>query len=98
MFLRPTTLAFSAALCAGVMATSAHAEDSFTLSELTCFDVISQSAEDSLFLIALLIGNAIDDPKSTEMTGIMLEATIENFDATCGENPDMMAIDALKLG
>ena len=81
-----------------IAATDARAEDSFKLSDLTCFDVISQSAEDSLFLIAMLIGHAITDAEETAMTGDMLETTIENFVTTCGENPEMMPIEALKLG
>ncbi len=82
--------------CATVIAGAVMADDTaFKLEELTCFDVISQAEEDSLFLIALLIGHSSGVTGNTEMSGEMLEATIENIDTVCGENPEMLAIDVL---
>ena len=85
------------ALVTTLSATFVHAEEaSFKLEDLTCFDVISQAEEDSLFLIALLIGHATALTGKTEIQAAMLAATIERLDATCGENPEMPAIEALE--
>lgn len=71
----------------------AFAQDtSFELNKLTCFDVQSLAEEDSLFLTAMMIGARMG---SETMTPEMIKAAIEAMDATCGENPDMMAMDAL---
>ncbi len=81
---------------AGMIGTSVSAQDeNFKLEDLTCFDVISQPYEDSLFVIALLIGHASGVTGNTEMSGPMLEEIIENFDLVCGENPNMKAIEVV---
>ncbi len=67
-------------------------ETSFSLDELTCFEVQSLAEEDSLFLTGMLIGHAKGD---APMTPAEIKSAIEGMDATCGENPDMLAMDAL---
>lgn len=89
----------SAGLFAGSSTTPAEADNlPFELKDLTCFDVISQAEEDSLFLIAMLIGNASAAAGGVALSAEMLETTIENFDTVCGENPEMPAVDAMQLG
>lgn len=74
-------------------AAPAFAEDaSFKLSELTCFEVQSLSQDDSLFLTGMLVGQVMG---GEAMTAEAIKTAVEAMDATCGENPDMLAIDAL---
>ncbi len=87
------------ALILGVALTPALAQDeAFQLDELTCFDVISQAEDDALFLTALLIGHVSGVSGTTEMSGAMLKSTVEAMDTACGDNPDMLAVDAVKAG
>lgn len=75
------------------LTTPALADDvTFKLEALTCFEVQSQSQDDSLFLTGMLIGHAMGD---AEMSAEAIKSAVEAMDATCGENPDMLAIEAL---
>lgn len=67
-------------------------EGTFKLNELTCFEVQSLSEDDSLFLTGMLIGHVMGDDA---MTADAIKTAVEAMDAICGENPDMLAIDAL---
>ncbi|MCE8522751.1 hypothetical protein KBY24_14685 [Ruegeria pomeroyi] len=85
------------ALLASISSTSAIADEgAFKLEELTCFDVISQGEEDFLFLVALLIGHQSGVTGNTEMSEAKLVSAIEGIDKVCGENPEMLAVEAVQ--
>ena len=66
--------------------------DSFKLDELTCFEVQSLSQDGSLFVIGMLVGHAMgNDDLSPEA----IQAAVKAMDVTCGDNPNMAAIEAL---
>ncbi len=94
--MKMTIAQISAVILAGTISTTAVSEtEIFKLEDLTCFDVISQPDQDSLFLMGLLIGHASSVTGNTEMSGATLQAAIENLDAVCGENPNMPAISVV---
>jgi len=82
------------ALTTGVVfAAPAIAQDEeFKLDALSCFEVQSLAEEDSLFLTGMLIGHLMG---GDSMTPNAIKAAIEKMDTTCGDNPDMLAIEAL---
>lgn len=85
-----------AAISAVVIAGPTFAEDgNFSLDEITCFDVMSLPEEDSLFVTALLIGFKSGMADSAETSTGLIKSAVEALDATCGDNPDMKALDAL---
>ena len=87
---------FAAALATCTIVTPVLADDTaFDMEKLSCFDVVSLAEEDSLFVTALLIGYMSGKSGAAETTPAAIQKAVEAFDTTCGENPDMLAIDAL---
>lgn len=91
-----TTVVISAFLAGTIASTAVADEGAFKLDELTCFEVISQAEEDFLFLVALLIGHKSGSSGDTELSEAKLVSAIEGIDSVCGDNPDMLAVEAMK--
>ena len=66
--------------------------DTFKLDELTCFEVQSLSQDDSLFVMGMLVGHTIGNG---DLSPEEIKTALEVMDTTCGQNPDMAAVDAL---
>ena len=87
----------TAVFVTGAMSLPAFADDTaFDVEKLSCFDVISLAEDDSLFVTAMLIGYMNGKSGSAETSPVAIQTKVEAFDKTCGDNPDMAAMDALK--
>lgn len=90
--------AVSALLMYSPMAASAQTEasmDEFSLDALSCWEVISLPEEDANFVTAMLIGFTQGQAGQSKTSPKAIVDLVETFDETCGENPDMAAIDAI---
>lgn len=81
----------------GALSLPAVADDTaFNIEKLSCFDVVSLAEDDSLFVTAMLIGYLNGKSGSAETSPGAIQAKVEAFDQTCGDSPEMTAMDALE--
>ena len=92
---RITQMTLAVAMSCAIAAPVIADETAFDVEAISCFDVISLPEEDSLFVTAILIGYMNGKSGASETSATDIQSKVESFDATCGENPDMLAIEAL---
>lgn len=96
-----TTLISAVLACTVFFTTNAFADgdekvanEKFQLDTITCWEVITLPEKDTAFALLLIYGYNAGLSGQAAQSGSMIEKTITAAGKTCGENPDMPALDA----
>lgn len=71
---------------------------SFDLEEITCWDVMTSAEEERNVFLFLLYGYVAGENEQKVHTGQEIETLLRTVGEYCAQNPDTIALDAMRKG